>query len=526
MATVYKRNGVGKYQIDWFDHTGKRRTKSSRTTDKAAANRIAAKLEADAALRRERVIDTSGDELAKQLDRTVKEHLADYVSALKAKGNSELHIARTETTIEKVCSESSFIRIRDVSADGVNSVLARMRADGRSARTIASHAQSMKSFTNWLVSQGKLPSNPLLSVKKPSVEDDRRKTRRYLSHDEWRWLDSVTRRSVDRFGMTGLERVLLYATAIQTGLRSSELRSLTRGKLSIKSDPPFITAEARATKNKKAARQYIQPELASELLQYIGKKLAGASVFCMPRTYTVATMLRADLEEARESWLDTFSDPQERIERDRSDFLKPIDSQDEHLDFHSLRHTTASWLIAAGADVKTVQTIMRHSDIKLTLDRYGHLFPGSEAAAVAKIRSAFTQPVALRKTGTDDPQQFQQHLGCDRPQLIAISCKENTALKTNLFNRKHMKKLGKTQETPGFISNAPARTRTLDPVIKSHEATNENTEANDTPQQIQQHSENYDLGLCRLIEAYEASNEDQRQAILEAALNIASQHNA
>lgn len=58
MATVYKRNGVGKYQIDWFDHTGKRRSKSSGTTDKAAANRIAAKLDADAALRRERVIDT------------------------------------------------------------------------------------------------------------------------------------------------------------------------------------------------------------------------------------------------------------------------------------------------------------------------------------------------------------------------------------------------------------------------------------------------------------------------------------
>ncbi len=41
--------------------------------------------------------------------------------------------------------------------------------------------------------------------------------------------------------------------------------------------------------------------------------------------------------------------------RDASDFLKPIDAQGEHLDFHSLRHTTASWLIAAGADVKTVQ---------------------------------------------------------------------------------------------------------------------------------------------------------------------------
>lgn len=85
-------------------------------------------------------------------------------------------------------------------------------------------------------------------------------------------LDSVTRQSVERFEMTGMERALLYAIAIQTGLRSAELRSLTRGKLSLKSEPPFITAEARSTKNKKAARQYIQRELAGELMQLVGKK--------------------------------------------------------------------------------------------------------------------------------------------------------------------------------------------------------------------------------------------------------------
>ncbi len=60
-------------------------------------------------------------------------------------------------------------------------------------------------------------------------------------------------------------------------------------------------------------------------------------------------MLRAEMSEARMRWLDTIKEPQVRIERDSSDFLKPIDSQGEHLDFHSLRHSTASWLNAAGA---------------------------------------------------------------------------------------------------------------------------------------------------------------------------------
>ena len=38
---------------NYFDHTGKRQSRSARTTDKTAAERIAAKFEADAALRRE-----------------------------------------------------------------------------------------------------------------------------------------------------------------------------------------------------------------------------------------------------------------------------------------------------------------------------------------------------------------------------------------------------------------------------------------------------------------------------------------
>ena len=53
----------------------------------------------------------------------------------------------------------------------------------------------------------------------------------------------------------------------------------------------------------------------------------------------------------------------------------------------------------AGAEVKMVQCVMRHSDNKLALDRYAHPFPGSEAAA--RLRSTFAPPHPLMATGTD-----------------------------------------------------------------------------------------------------------------------------
>ncbi|MFN7876065.1 MAG: tyrosine-type recombinase/integrase [Pirellula sp.] len=54
-----------------------------------------------------------------------------------------------------------------------------------------------------------------------------------------------------------------------------------------------------------------------------------------------------------------------------------------------MRHTTATWLIASGADLKSVQFVMRHCNIKITLDRYGHLFLGTEADAVSRLRDVF-----------------------------------------------------------------------------------------------------------------------------------------
>ena len=65
-----------------------------------------------------------------------------------------------------------------------------------------------------------------------------------LLPEQWRLLETATETGPERYGMAGGERLLLYRAAIQTGLRSNELRSLTRGRLYFDSDPPYITCKA------------------------------------------------------------------------------------------------------------------------------------------------------------------------------------------------------------------------------------------------------------------------------------------
>jgi integrase len=42
-------------------------------------------------------------------------------------------------------------------------------------------------------------------------------------------------------------------------------------------------------------------------------------------------------------------------------------------------------MIAAGVNAKTLSTYMGHANIAITLDRYGHLFPGAEHEAAAML---------------------------------------------------------------------------------------------------------------------------------------------
>ena len=52
---------------------------------------------------------------------------------------------------------------------------------------------------------------------------------------------------------------------------------------------------------------------------------------------------------------------------------------------HEARHTYASYLIAAGVEMKAIATYMGHSSVAFTYDRYGHLLPDSMAENTAKL---------------------------------------------------------------------------------------------------------------------------------------------
>jgi integrase len=57
----------------------------------------------------------------------------------------------------------------------------------------------------------------------------------------------------------------------------------------------------------------------------------------------------------------------------------------DRIAMHECRHTFASLMIAAGVNAKALSTYCGHANISITMDKYGHLFPGNEDEAAALL---------------------------------------------------------------------------------------------------------------------------------------------
>lgn len=73
-----------------------------------------------------------------------------------------------------------------------------------------------------------------------------------------------------------------------------------------------------------------------------------------------------------------------------------VEGLPEGFRIHDLRHYFASLLIAAGLDVKVVQTRLRHTSAKTTLDVYGHMWPDKDESARTAVSAAFADRPAAR----------------------------------------------------------------------------------------------------------------------------------
>jgi hypothetical protein len=170
---------------------------------------------------------------------------------------------------------------------------------------------------------------------------------------------------------------LAYRIILNTGLRRDELRQLCWGDVKLNTPLPCIQLRLETTKAKRADVLPLRKDLAALLGNARGNATDGERV-CR----TLPSM------ESHKRYLKKAKIPFEAL-------------QGRRVDFHALRHTYNTMLATAGVQPRVAMSLMRHSDIGLTMKGYIDPRIFDFAGAVEKLPALTTAPVlVVQSTGT------------------------------------------------------------------------------------------------------------------------------
>lgn len=80
----------------------------------------------------------------------------------------------------------------------------------------------------------------------------------------------------------------------------------------------------------------------------------------------------------------------------RTRYFDANDNPVRRFGWHNLRHSLASWLVSNGVDVKTVSSMLRHSNIKTTLELYSHAVDANKLSAQEQYLNKLLTPAAVQ----------------------------------------------------------------------------------------------------------------------------------
>lgn len=411
-GTLYRRCGRGPFIARWFDHSGRRREASTRCTDRAAAERILAKKVADAALRRDGVVDARDDGYAAAERKPLAAHVDDWIATLAAKRVTDQQLTALRSRVTSVFESVCVDRLSRITASAVQAGIGEIHRAGKSLQTCQHYLRAIKQFSRWMHRDGRAREDVLAHLQGFNAATDRRYERRAFTTEELIALFSAAEIGPSWRGLTGHDRAVLYRVAAGTGFRAGELASLTPPDFELDVSAPRIVLPASKSKRRREDSQPIRRDLALTLLAYFGERYAGGPVWPGGWHKKAAAMLRFDLRRARVAYIRGTTDRNERRARRDDDCLREVDAAGRVADFHALRATYITILVQSGVSPKVAQTLARHSTPVLTLGVYAKLGMHDLSGALESLAPLDVQ-AAFRATGTDGP--------------VAQSDKKNTA---------------------------------------------------------------------------------------------------
>lgn len=259
-------------------------------------------------------------------------------------------------------------------------------SEGKQTTQIFNLNKVLRTFFNFCITNSYMLVNPTYKIVIP--KDD--------SNSNLTGVDIFTDEEINQITQSAKGyNYILFRLALATGLREGELLGLELGAVDLEANELIVRQALKSitvytdadtstkqtitgeTKNKKTRTVHIPQSLISEIKTHINcqKALFLKNGLIYNDTDFLFTTEGCQPINAR-NWQRAW----ERL-------LKRAGVR--HRKFHNVRHTYASKLFAAGVDLKTVSTLLGHSNIGITADTYTHVIPKLKTDAADKIDYLF-----------------------------------------------------------------------------------------------------------------------------------------
>lgn len=294
------------------------------------------------------------------------EHVNAYCADLAGRRRDAEYIATTKRRLTKLGRDCNWTRIGDVTPEAFQGWRAKQSLG---PKTLNDYLAAASGLIAWLQRSGLSDTNPFKSVVKAETRGNERRLRRAFTRDELRRVVAVA-------GENRLAILLAY----YTGLRRGELRQLEWADI----HEAFVIARASTTKNREAKRCYLPSWFVTELQANKPDQSTGSVRVLVPGSIPSMWIFKRLLERAGIAYKD---------------------AQGRQADFHALRRSLNTHLAEQGIDPHTRKEIMRHSDLRLTLDVYtdGAMLP--VAAAIEKLPVFANAQINAHNSGAAGHQQ-------------------------------------------------------------------------------------------------------------------------
>lgn len=272
----------------------------------------------------------------------MKEKISDFLIYMDKLKNSSKHTLRAYKRdlldFYEYVKKNNF-DYKNISRNSLRGFLIELKERGLDKRSISRKISSIRSFYKFLLKDGAIEKNPLVSLELPKID---KKLPTFLTEEEVIKLINAPNEKT----LIGFRDKLILIFLYSTGMRVSEIVSLKVSQLDLDKGEVIITG-----KGKKDRVIFLTEELKDLIRKYLNKRKKNSNVLFINRNGKPLTDkgIRLLVEKYAKKVV-----PYKKVTP------------------HTLRHTFATHLLTNGADLRVVQELLGHTKLSTT-QIYTHL---------------------------------------------------------------------------------------------------------------------------------------------------------